>query len=76
MRERQKEIKRAKHAKVNKSLKPQVQKPVSDNKNIVVNGINENKITIIKKEIKIVKPEENFVEKNKNTSKKIKKSKK
>ena len=76
MRERQKEIKRAKHAKVNKLLKPQVQKPVSDNKNIVVNGTNENKITIIKKEIKIVKPEENFAEKNKNTSKKIKKSKK
>lgn len=76
MRERQKEIKKAKHAKVNKSLKPQAQKPEGENKNVVVNKNNENKITIIKKEIKVLKSEENFAEKNKNASKKIKKSKK
>ena len=76
MRERRKEARNAKRMKVSKQARVYKEKPVKANQNVVVNRVNENKITIIKKEIKIVKPEENFEEKNKNTSKKIKKSKK
>ncbi|MBR5012481.1 MAG: hypothetical protein IKY15_00935, partial [Clostridia bacterium] len=71
-----KEIAKAKRTKIQKTSKEQAQKPEGENKNVVVNKNNENKITIIKKEIKVLKSEENFAEKNKNTSKKIKKSKK
>lgn len=69
MRARRKEMKKV-------SKQKNLPAPHKEKANAVVIGDNDNKITIIKKEIKVIKNEENKTGKNKNASKKIKKSKK